>query len=175
MAIDEAQKTFVVRKMRPKELNREFLTGPRMFDEIMEKLEVVMNEMMANEGQVPMDLGDTGAHDAKMTQGDQEADNKMSYDDMCAIAWKGYKAGKGSGKKGIDGTGTWNRGKGYDGWQVSKGDDGSRKGGEKGSKGSSVCRKYDGHSGRRRHRKARRRAILTTDTDMTAVSKDTSV
>ena len=116
VAIDVAQKTFVVREMRPKELKREFLTGPRMFDEIMEKLEVVMNEMMADEGRVPMDLGDSGAHDAKMTQGDQEADNKMSYDDMCAMAWKGYKAGKGTGKKGIDGTGTWNRGKGYDWW-----------------------------------------------------------
>ena len=107
----------------------------------MEKLEVVINEMMTNEGRVAMDLGDTGAHDAKMTQCDQETDNKMLHDDMCAIAWKRYKVGKGSGKKGIDGRGTWNRGKGYDRWQVSKGDDGSRKGGEKGSKGSSVCRK----------------------------------
>ena len=107
----------------------------------MEKLEVVINEMMTDEGRVAMDLGDTGADDAKMTQFDQETDNNMLHDDMCAIAWKRYKAGKGPGKKGIDGTGTWNRGKGYDGWQVSKGDDGSRNGGEKGSKDSSVCRK----------------------------------
>ena len=36
--IDEAQKIFVVREMMPNDIKREFLTGPRGFDEIMEKL-----------------------------------------------------------------------------------------------------------------------------------------
>ena len=35
--IDEVQKTFVVREMMPKDIIREFLTGPRKLDEIMEK------------------------------------------------------------------------------------------------------------------------------------------
>ena len=55
--IDEAQKIFVVREMMPKYIKREFLTGPRKFDEIMEKLEIIINEMMADGGPVPMDLG----------------------------------------------------------------------------------------------------------------------
>ena len=37
--IDEAQKIFVVRGMIPKDIKREFLT----FDEIMEKLEIIIN------------------------------------------------------------------------------------------------------------------------------------
>ena len=35
----------------------------------------------------------------------------MSYDDVCAFAWKGYKAGKGAGKKGPNGSGVWCCGK----------------------------------------------------------------
>ena len=50
--IDEAQKILVVREMMPKDIKREFLAGPRKFDDIMEKLE-------------PMDLGNVGAYDAK--------------------------------------------------------------------------------------------------------------
>ena len=42
-AIDVAQKIFAVREMTPKDIKREFLTGPRKFDEIMEKLEIVIN------------------------------------------------------------------------------------------------------------------------------------
>ena len=53
--IDEPQKIFVVREMMPKDIKREFLTGPRKFDEIMENLEISINEMMADEGPVPMD------------------------------------------------------------------------------------------------------------------------
>ena len=49
-AIDEAQKMFVVREMMRKDIRREFLTGPRKFDEIMEKLEIIVNEMMADDG-----------------------------------------------------------------------------------------------------------------------------
>ena len=66
------------------------MTGPRKFDEIMEKLEIIVN----------------GAYDPKTTQSDPDTSNDMSYEDVCAIAWKGYKAGKGAGKKGPNGSGT---------------------------------------------------------------------
>ena len=56
-AIDEAQKTLVVREMMPKDIERKFLMGPRKFDEIMEKLEIIVNEMMADDGPVPVDPG----------------------------------------------------------------------------------------------------------------------
>ena len=138
----EAQKIFVVREMMPKDIKREFLTGPRKCDEIMEKLEIIVNEMMADDGPVPMDLGNVGTHDTKMTQNDFDTSNDMSYEDVCAIAWKGYKAGKGAGKKGPNGSGTWHRGEGADDWTSGKRDDGGKKGGKKGSKGS----KPDWHS-----------------------------
>ena len=38
----------------PKDIKREILTGPRKFDEIMEKLEIIVNEMMADDGSVPI-------------------------------------------------------------------------------------------------------------------------
>ena len=104
--IDEAQKIFVVREMMPKDIKREFLTGPRKFDEIMEKLEIIANEMMADDGPTPMDLGNVGAYDAKTTQSDSDMSNDMTYDDVCAVARKGYKAGKGAGKKGPSVSGT---------------------------------------------------------------------
>ena len=66
-AIDQEQKAFLVREMLPKDIKREFLTGPRKFDEIIEKLEIIVNEMMANNEPVPMDLENLGAPDAKMT------------------------------------------------------------------------------------------------------------
>ena len=50
-------KHFVVREMMPKDIKREFLTEPRKFDEIMEKLEIIINEMMADDGPGPNDLG----------------------------------------------------------------------------------------------------------------------
>ena len=64
--IDAAQKILVVREMMPKDVKREFLTGPRNLDEIMEKLEIIVNEMMTDDGPVPMDLGNVGTHDTKM-------------------------------------------------------------------------------------------------------------
>ena len=134
-AIDEAQKTFVVREMMPKDIKREFLTGPRI-DEIMEKLEIIINEMMADDGPVPMDLVNVGTHDAKMTQSDSDTSNDMSYEDVCAFAWKGYKASKGAGKKGPNGSVTWDRRKGADEWTSGTRDDGGTKGGKMGSKGS---------------------------------------
>ena len=36
----------------------EFLTGPRKFDEVMEKLEIIVDDMMADDGPIPMDLGE---------------------------------------------------------------------------------------------------------------------
>ena len=44
-ALDEAQKTFVMREMMPKDIQRDSLTGPKKFDESMEKLEIIINEM----------------------------------------------------------------------------------------------------------------------------------
>ena len=54
--------------------------------------------MMADDGPVPVDLGNFGAHDSRMTQSDSAMSNDMSYDDVCANTWEGYKAGKGAGK-----------------------------------------------------------------------------
>ena len=84
----------------PKDIKREFLTGLRKFDEIMEKLDIIISEMMADDGPVPIDLGNVGTHDAKMTHSDSDTSNDMAYEDVCAIAWKGYNAGTGAGKKG---------------------------------------------------------------------------
>ena len=84
---DEAQKIFVVREMMPKDIKREFLKGPRNLDEIMVKLDIIINEMMADDGPVPMDLGNVGTHDTKSTQCNSDTSNDMSYEDVCAIAW----------------------------------------------------------------------------------------
>ena len=143
-AIDEAQKTFVVREMMPKDIKREFLTGPRKFDEIMEKLQIIVNEMLADEELVPIDLENVSGHDTKSTQGDSDMSNDMSNEDVCAIAWKGYKAGKGAGKKGPNGSGPWQRGKGADEWTSGKRDDGGKEGGKNCFKGS----KPDWYSGK---------------------------
>ena len=86
--IDEAQKILVVREWMLKGVNQEFLTGPKKFNTTMEKLEITINEMMADDGPVPLDLGNVGTHDAKMTHSDPETSNDMSYDDVCAIAWQ---------------------------------------------------------------------------------------
>ena len=60
----------------------------------MAKLEIIVNEMKAHHGPVPMDLGNVGTHGMKMTQSDTTF-NDMSYEDVSAIAWKGYLAGEG--------------------------------------------------------------------------------
>ena len=65
----------------------------------MKQLEIIINEMMADDGPTPVDLGNVGAYDAKTTQSDPDTSNDMSYEDACAIAWKVYKAGKGAGKR----------------------------------------------------------------------------
>ena len=81
---------------------------------------------MAHDGRVPVDLGIVGANDTKKTQSDSDTSNDMSYEDVCAIAWKGYK-----GPSELE---VWHRGKGADEWTSGTGDDGSKKGGKKGSK-----------------------------------------
>ena len=50
-------------EMMPKDIKREFLRRPRKFEEIMEKLEITINEMLADNGPVPLDLGNVGTHD----------------------------------------------------------------------------------------------------------------
>ena len=55
--------------MIPKEIKGEFLTGKREFDEIMEKLEVIINDKMADEGALPMDLIIIVVHCAKNDSG----------------------------------------------------------------------------------------------------------
>ena len=101
----------------------------------MEKLEIIINEMMADDGPTPMVLGNVSGHDTKSTQGASDTSNDMSHEDVCAIAWKEYMAGKGTGKKGPNGSGTWDRGKGADVWTGGQRYDGAKKGGKKGSKG----------------------------------------
>ena len=83
-------------------IKREFLTGPRKVDEIMETLGIFINETMADDRPVPMDLGNVGTHHAQMTQSGSGTSNDISYDDAGAIAWNWYKAGKGTGKKGTE-------------------------------------------------------------------------
>ena len=52
----------------PKDIKREFLTGPRKSDEIKEKLDIIINEKMADDGPVPMDLGVVDTHDEMDTE-----------------------------------------------------------------------------------------------------------
>ena len=61
------------------------MTGPKKFDEIMEKLEIIINEMLADDGPMPMDLGNVSGYDTKTTQGDSDTSNDTSYEDVCAV------------------------------------------------------------------------------------------
>ena len=60
----------------------------------------------------------------------------MSCEDVCAIAWNGYNASKGPGKKGPNGLGVWHRGTGADDWTSGRRDDAGKKECMKGSKES---------------------------------------
>ena len=71
----------------------------------MEKQEIIINEMTADDGPVHMDLGNVGTNDAKMTQSDSDTSNDMSYENVCAIAWTGYTAGKRACTQGPNGSG----------------------------------------------------------------------
>ena len=44
---------------------RSAVAGSRKFDEIMEKLEIMIEEMMSDGGPAPQDLGSVGTHDAR--------------------------------------------------------------------------------------------------------------
>ena len=57
-----------MRELTPKDIKREFVTGPRKFDKIMEKLEITTNEMMADDGPVPMNLANVGTNNARTTR-----------------------------------------------------------------------------------------------------------
>ena len=112
--IDQTQKTIVLREIA-EDIRREFPTRPRKLDEIMKKLEIIIiNEMLADDGPTSVDLGSVDVHDAGMMQSDKDMSNDTSYEDMCAAGWKGYKAGKGAGKKGPHCPGASHRGKGAD-------------------------------------------------------------
>ena len=93
-------------EMMPKDIKLEFLRRPRKFEEIMEKLEISVNEMLADNGPVPLDLERRYAR--------------------CV------KAGKGASKKGPYGAGTWYRGTEL----MNGRHDGGKIVGKKGSKGS---------------------------------------
>ena len=80
--------TIVVRAMMPKDIKREFLTGPRKIDEIMETLEIIINEMMADDRMIPMDQGNVVAFDAKTAQSDSDMSNDVPHEDVCATVWK---------------------------------------------------------------------------------------
>ena len=80
---DGAQNTIMAREMMQNDIKRELMSGLMKLDEIMEKLEIIIHGMIADDGTVEMDLVNLGTHDARTTQCDQDANNDMSYDDVC--------------------------------------------------------------------------------------------
>ena len=88
---------------------------------------------MADDGPVPMDLGNVGMHDARMMQSDQDMNNDVSFEDMCAIAWKRKQSRQRSRQTG-QGRGT--REKELTNWMNFRRDDGCKNGGKKGTTGS---------------------------------------
>ena len=144
----------------------------------MKKLEIIVNEMMAVVVPVPMSLGNVGVHDTKTTQSDSDTSNDMSHEDVCAIAWKGYKAGKGAGKKGSNGSGTWHRAKGADERTSGGREDGAKERRQKGLHGQQTRlarRQVQGRQWEQRERQgAKARARVKPDIAMTAESKGTS-
>ena len=97
--IDEAQKIFVVREMMPNDIKR-VPDGTEKIRRNYEKLEILANEMMANDGPVPMDLGNVGVHDTKTTHGDSDTSNDTSYEDVCTSAWKDTEPAREQAKRG---------------------------------------------------------------------------
>ena len=73
----------MIREVLPNDIKRAFLTEPRKFDEITEKLEIIVNEMMVDDGLLAMDLGNVGSHDTKMTQNDFKTSKDMSHEHVC--------------------------------------------------------------------------------------------
>ena len=71
----------------------------------MEKLEIIINELMANGGPTPMNLGNVGAHDAKTTQSDPGYEQRhVMRRRVCHRL------------EGVQGPAKWHRGKGADEW-----------------------------------------------------------
>ena len=137
--IDEALKVW---EMMPKDIKREFLTGPRNFDKIMEKLEIIINEMMADDGPVPMDFGNVSRHDTKSTHDGKRRRVPRTRATTCRatmcvrLLGKDTKVAKEQARK--DQT---DQGRGIEEKEQMNGssanrDDGGKKGGTKGSKGS---------------------------------------
>ena len=94
----------------PKDIKREFPTGPRKFDDIMEKLEMIINEMMADDGPTPTDLGNVCAYDAKTMQ--CWTWTRATTCTKTCVPSRGREASKGAGKKGTEGIGnmaSWKR------------------------------------------------------------------
>ena len=86
---------------------------------------------MADDEPVPMDLGSVGAHDARMTQSDQDASNDMSYGDVRDSveriqSWQRFRQER-------NGRGIEEKEPGK--WASGERDDGGKKGGKEGSKG----------------------------------------
>ena len=103
---DEVQMTLVVLEM-PKDVKREFPTGVAKLFEITEKLSIIINEMVPDDGPVPKDLGSVGMQVARTTHSYQDASNNMSYDNVRAMSGTKFKVGKGADKKGPNGAGEW--------------------------------------------------------------------
>ena len=147
----------------PKDIKPEFLTGPRNFDVTAETSEIIINEMIADEGPVPMNLENVSTDDARTTY--------MSYDDVCAFAWNGCKARKGAGKQAPNGAGTWYRRKGADEWTSGKSDDGGENGGRAPRAANPIGTPTRTKGARE---KARAKAIVKPHIATTAESKGTS-
>ena len=126
--IDAAQKTCVLRG--------DDAEGSRTFFEIMEKLEIIIIETMADDGQEPMDLGTVGTNDARTTQSDQDTSIDMSYDAVCdrieTIESRQRSRQERTKRNRNEVSRTGGCG---DEWTSGKRDDGGKKGGKKGSKG----------------------------------------
>ena len=78
----------------------------------------VVREMMADDGPTPVNLGNVGAYDAKTTQSGLGHEQRHVIRDVCAIAWKRYKAGKGRMRKCVwrrKADDRWNRERGFAG------------------------------------------------------------
>ena len=78
--IDEAQKIFVGEGNDAEGHQARVLDGTGKFHEIL-GVEMIINETMADDGTAPMDFGECRTHDARTA-------TDMSYDDVCAIAWR---------------------------------------------------------------------------------------
>ena len=121
---------------RPRDIKREFLTGPRKFGEIMRSWR------SSSEKRWPM----TDRHQwtwvmsVRTTRRRHRVTRTRAttcHTKTCVLSlgW-GTRPAKEQAKRNRTDPGTWHRGKGADEWTSGRRDDGAKKGGEKGSKGS---------------------------------------